>query len=532
MAPSDASGPAAGPWVLRGGYQLLNEITRELNLGATLEEIFSHLYERLRDYVPYHRIAIALLDGKRENLSILAGRSDDRMLLSKGYTDAIEGTSLEPLLREGRTRILNDLEEHLRRNPGSEATRLIVKEGMRSSLTLPLLVDGKPIGVMFFSSRDRDVYTPAHEEFLRGIVDHVAVAVERTSLLDALREKTEYVESILNGSAEAIIVESSDGRIRTWNEGARRIYGYGPEEAIGRPLEMLLPEDLARSGAMDSVRDRVRAEGFVKDDEGVHLTRDGRRIWVSQTSTLLRDREGKAIGRSIVQRDVTQLRKLQEDLVHTRSLAAVGELAATVAHEIKNPLAGISGAIQVLADAMPPDDPRREVIRQIIDQIRRLDNTVRDLLSFARPATPSLRDVDLEEGLRRAWALLASQPGAARVRFSIEGAEGIRARWDPQLMHQVWLNLFQNALEAMPQGGTLRARASRGSDLRIEVRDTGGGIDGPVLEKMFRPFFSTKTRGTGLGLAISRRIVEAHGGWIRVESAPGRGTSFFVEIPQ
>jgi PAS domain S-box-containing protein len=273
-----------------GGYRLLNEITRRLNLGNSLEEVFGLIYDQLREYVPYNRIAIALTDEPGERLSILAARSDDKMLLSKGYSGTIAGSSLEPLLREGRTRIINDLPAYLEQKPSSESTRLIVKEGMRSSLTLPLLVEGKPIGVMFFSSRERDAYRPGHEALLRGIVDHVSVAVERTRLLDALREKTEYLESVLNGSAEAIIVESQDGRIRTWNDGARRIYGHEPQEAIGNPLEMLVPEGLRRSKELDRLRARVRAEGFVKDYETSRLTKDGREIVVSETSTLLRSR--------------------------------------------------------------------------------------------------------------------------------------------------------------------------------------------------------------------------------------------------
>ena len=521
-----------GAAVLPGGYRLLNDITRQLNLGNSLEEVFALIYDQLRDYVPYNRIAIALTDGKNQKLSILVAKSDRKMVLGKGYAGAIAGSSLEPLLREGRTRIINDLEGYLEKKPSSESTRLIVKEGMRSSLTLPLLVDGKPIGVMFFSCCSRDVYRPEHEAFLRGIVDHVAVAVERTRLLDALREKTEYMESVLNGSAEAIIVESPDGRIRTWNEGARRIYGYQPEEAIGRSLEMLAPEELRRSGELTRARSRVLSEGFIKDWETVQQTKDGRRITVNQTSTLLRSPQGRVIGRSIIQRDVTELKKLQQDLINTQSLAAVGELAATVAHEIKNPLAGISGAIQVFADGMPAKDSRREIIGEILDQIRRLDNTVRDLLSFARPATPSPQEVDLEETLRRAWAILSRQPGGERIRFAIEGADGLRAVLDAPLMHQVWINLFQNAVEAMPRGGELRVRVSRGGPLRVEVRDSGVGIDPSGLPRIFRPFYSTKTRGTGLGLAITQKIVEAHGGQIRVESDPGKGTSFFVEIPQ
>jgi signal transduction histidine kinase len=314
------------------------------------------------------------------------------------------------LIRQGKPRVINDLPDYLAKKPSSESTRLIVKEGMRSSLTLPLLVQGNPSGVMFFSSREAGAYREKHEEFLRSIVGHVAIAVERVRLIDAFRRQ-------------------------------------------------------------------------------------------------------------------------HEELVRSQSLAVIGELAATVAHEIKNPLAGMSGAIQILRDGMPPDDERREIIGEVLAQIGRLDNTVRDLLMFARPATPSRQEVSLRESIASAWSLLSQQPGVDHVRFHMNGMDGVVLNADAALLHQVWLNLLQNAVEAMPEGGDLRVRVTQGERVRIEVRDTGMGMDSASLAKVFRPFFSTKTRGTGLGLAISRKIVEAHGGTIRLESAPRRGTTVVVEIP-
>ncbi|MBI3098732.1 MAG: PAS domain S-box protein [Planctomycetes bacterium] len=515
-----------------GELRLLNEIIQKINSGMSLDEVFNLIYDRLREFVPYHRIAVALVDPKREILSITAAKSDGKMVLTRGYTGVIAGSSLEPLVREGRTRIINDLQEYLARKPSSDSTRLIVKEGMRSSLTLPLLVEGQPIGVMFFSSRLPDAYRPAHEEFLRGIVGHVAMAIERSRLMDALREKSDYLENILNNSTDAIVVVDMENRIRTWNEGARRIFGYDESEVLGKHVGMLVAEEGQSEEEMNRIRDQVERDGFLKDYECVRRTKDGRKIISSITSTLLRDKQGRAIGRSSIVRDVTRLRKLQEDLVKSQSLAAVGELAATVAHEIKNPLAGISGAIQVLEDAIPRSDPRRSVVGEILEQIRRLDNTVRDLLAFSRPTAPVRQEIDVGETLARAWSLLAPQPGASEVRFAIAGGEGMRLLADAHLLEQVWINLFQNAIEAMPRGGELRVLVHDGESIRIEVRDTGSGIDAAHVGKLFRPFFSTKTRGTGLGLAISRKIVEAHGGSIWFATRPGIGTSVFVELPQ
>jgi len=530
-SPRVGAGPFAPDTDGHGQLRFLNEITESLNLGESVEDVFNLVYDRLRDFIPYNRIAIAVADDRRERLSIVAARSDGKLVLGKGYAGVIAGSSLEPLLQDGTIRILNDLQDYLEHKPSSESTRLIVREGMRSSLTLPLVVRGKPIGVMFFSSREAKAYRPEHADFLRAIVGHMAIAVERSRLADALREKTEYLENLLQNSADAIVSVDVHNCIRTWNEGARRIFGYDASEVVGRDYSLFVPAEEVAGGEATRIKERVERDGFVKDYECVRMTRDGRRITVNVTSTLLRDKQGRPIGRSSIVRDVTHVKKLQQDLLNTQSLAAVGELAATVAHEIKNPLAGISGAIQVLREAIPEESGRREIVGEILEQIHRLDSTVRDLLSFSRPATPSRQDLDLGESMAKAWSLLSAQPAAAGVRFSLDGG-GVRAQADAQLLQQVWLNLFQNAIEAMPKVGDLAVRVTDGNPVRIEIRDSGAGIDPAHAARIFKPFFSTKTRGTGLGLAITKKIIEAHGGSIRAESRPGKGTSVFVEIPR
>jgi PAS domain S-box-containing protein len=505
---------------------LLEAITRKINLGASLEETFNLIYEQLHAFVPYNRIAVALTDDAQERLHIIAAKSDGKVVLGKGYSGIIAGSSLEPLIREGKIRVINDLQEYLEKKPSSDSTRLIVREGMKASLTLPLLIEGKPVGVMFFSSRTAGVYGPEHEAFLRNIVGHMSIAVERARLVDGLRERTEFLENILQSSLDAIVVVDAQNRIKTWNEGARRIFGYEAEEVIGQSYDVLLArEERKTSEAM------LQQPGSLRRVECVHQAKDGRRLIVEISAASLKDKKGRPIGRSCITRDITDLKSMQQELVRTQSLAVVGELAATVAHEIKNPLAGISGAIQVLAEGMPKNDGRREIVGEILDQVRRLDTTVRDLLNFARPITPSLRNLELGESISSVWKMLAPQSEAKGIRFSVEGDVAACVNGDPLLLRQVWVNLFQNSIEAMSQGGELRVAITAGPRVRVEIRDTGNGIDPSAVDKIWRPFFTTKTRGTGLGLPIVKKIIEAHGGRIWCESEPKKRTSFYVEIP-
>ncbi|HEX9897780.1 MAG TPA: ATP-binding protein [Candidatus Methylomirabilis sp.] len=263
----------------------------------------------------------------------------------------------------------------------------------------------------------------------------------------------------------------------------------------------------------------------------------------------------------------------QERLARAERLATLGELAAALAHEIKNPLAGIAGAVQVIADELPKADSRKEIMREILSQVHRLDRTVRDLLAFARPGKPEISPCDIHQVLDRVLLLLAESPEAKDVGVVRAYQAGIpRLDADDKQMGQVFLNLILNAVQAMPGGGsvTIATRLVRNGDrrsvdssigqfggtersgqrdqltnrpmhqltspsdgqwLEVAVSDTGPGIPPHILKDIFTPFVSTKRRGTGLGLSVSRRIVEDHGGWIEAESPAGSGATFRVCLP-
>jgi signal transduction histidine kinase len=219
--------------------------------------------------------------------------------------------------------------------------------------------------------------------------------------------------------------------------------------------------------------------------------------------------------------------------VRSQSLAAIGELAASVAHEIKNPLAGISGAVQILARSFAGDDARKTIALELLQQVKRLDNTVRDLLIFARPwkAQPCSFNLSafVEGVLTRSGAL----DGASGLRIRKDLPAQCKIQADPQLLEHVLVNVVQNAVDAMPSGGRLSVRIQEeGENVRIEVADTGPGIAPQHQDKLFKPFFSTKSKGTGLGLAISKRLVEAHRGAICLTSEPGRGTTVRITLPR
>ncbi len=218
-------------------------------------------------------------------------------------------------------------------------------------------------------------------------------------------------------------------------------------------------------------------------------------------------------------------------------LASVGEMASGVAHEIKNPLAGIGSAISVLADDFPESDPRREIVREVLAQIARLNKTATDLLYFGRPGEPEPTFVDLNSLVKKTLFFIAQHPEARSVRQIEALAKDLPPVWvDEQQIQQVLFNAMINGIQAMEKGGVLTVATSlvsfNGQDFgQVAISDTGSGISPEQMEQIFVPFYTTKAKGTGLGLAICRNLIEQQRGRLRVDSRPGEGTTFTIELP-
>jgi two-component system NtrC family sensor kinase len=248
-----------------------------------------------------------------------------------------------------------------------------------------------------------------------------------------------------------------------------------------------------------------------------------------------------------------------EQMKKADRLATVGEMAAGIAHEIKNPLTGIAGVVQILGRDLGPDDPRQKVIKEVLEQIDRLDKAVKNLLSFARPPVPNLAVVDINGLLEKISAFLSPQFSKNKVKVHKEYLPDLpEISGDQELLQQVFLNVILNGIQSMPGGGELTistatesvpdyvlhrvgapdekddtpARPGEGREaVLVRISDTGKGITPENLAKIFNPFFTTRQQGTGLGLSITQKIIEQHGGGITVDSAPGAGTTFTIYMP-
>ncbi|MEK7243520.1 MAG: ATP-binding protein, partial [Thermodesulfobacteriota bacterium] len=258
---------------------------------------------------------------------------------------------------------------------------------------------------------------------------------------------------------------------------------------------------------------------------------EGRTIPLQIIATTLCEENGAFVGHVLLFRDMTEIRRLEEEVARSRRLASLGSLAAGVAHEIRNPLSSIKGFATWFRERYRDNPEDRETAEVMIREVDRLNRVITQLLEFARPLTMHRVPTPLQAVIRHALKMVEGEAQAKRIvvetDLSVEVGE---IPLDADRMTQVLLNLFQNAIGAMEGGGVLRISLDRRDEkgVRITVADTGIGIPKEELPRVFDPYFTTRPSGTGLGLAIVHKIVEAHGGEVRLESEPGRGTTATV----
>lgn len=330
---------------------------------------------------------------------------------------------------------------------------------------------------------------------------------------------------------QSAIVAMTDvtGRITYVNDKFCEISKYSREELLGQDHRII------NSGyhPKEFMRDlwRTIASGKVWRGEIRNRAKDGSIYWVDTTIVPFLDDRGKPYQYIAIRYEITARKLAEARLREQDALVRLGEMAAVVAHEVKNPLAGLRGGLQVLLRRQPEDTPERRVLGEMISRIDALNRMVQDLLLFARPREPRFAPVPLTALVRDAAALVTSDPELRQVPISVDGPEML-ITGDADLLKPVFVNLLLNAAQASQHRGGVRARVDQnGRSCRVTIEDEGPGIPAHVRHQIFEPFFTTKHRGTGLGLPIARRAVELHGGRLAVDSPPGRGAIVTVDLP-
>ncbi|RII25172.1 MAG: PAS domain-containing sensor histidine kinase [Geobacter sp.] len=336
--------------------------------------------------------------------------------------------------------------------------------------------------------------------------------------------------SIVSNLGSGLLTVTNEGRIRVFNRYAQQLTGISHEDAYDRLLSEIIP-------AMEKYADRILSP---QAGEVEYLSSHAGKIVIGFKSVPFNDVEGNRIGAIVNLLDLTLIKQMEIELKKADRLAAIGELSARIAHEIRNPLAAISGSVQLIVqgDSVSNDDKRLLTIA--VRETDRLNALISDFLAYARPAVPHKVAVDLNGFVADIQTFLATDHRFGQIALLNECPPGMTVYVDRDQFRQVLLNLLVNAAEEMPSGGTVRLSASLdrlgkdGSEqafTRIVVEDSGSGMDPAIMARIFEPFFTTKEGGTGLGLATVYRIVESHGGTMHVESTPGAGTRFAISLP-
>jgi two-component system sensor kinase FixL len=348
---------------------------------------------------------------------------------------------------------------------------------------------------------------------------------------ERLRASEARWRAVFESAVDGIIVIDARGRVEAYNQGAQRLFGYTEQEVVGRNVSVLMPSPyheehdgyLARyleTGQQKIIGIGREVTGRRKDGTTFPL-----HLSVGETSL---SGERKFTG---ILHDLSSRVAMEERLREQAALARLGEMAAVLAHEVKNPLAAVRGAIEVIGSRLPAGSRDVAIVKEIVSRIDSLNELMKDLLLFARPPRPNPLPVEIPSLVSSTAELLREDPALNAVRINVEGsAPPVLA--DPGLLRIVFLNLMVNSAQAMRGEGEINVsvRAENGT-CRIAFADTGPGIPPETREKIFTPFFTTKSRGTGLGLPTAKRLIEAHRGTIDVLCPEAGGTTVTIELP-
>jgi len=373
---------------------------------------------------------------------------------------------------------------------------------------------------------------------IRGEVKTVMLLMDDVTEQVRLHEKVGEVErhlaSIVESAGEIIMSMDNEGRILTMNPAGQKILGYTQDELEGGFFHRHVPEEDRK--AMVRVISDAKLGKKPEAAESDVVTKEGKSIHVSWAVSAMKDQHSRTKGILAVGRDLTQQRMLEAELFQSQKLSALGVMAGGIAHEIRNPLAICSSAAQFLMDDHISKEFRKECMDKIHESIHRASVTIENVLRFARPGvTREFTKIDLSGLILETLALVDNQAKIQKVKMKSHlPGDPVTIKCIRSLIQQLLLNLFLNAIEAMPDGGVLSVfMESRRKEVSIRVTDTGHGIDGDKLDRIFDPFFagSTAKTGSGLGLSISYSIVRQHSGAIAVESVAGKGSTFTVRLP-
>jgi len=511
----------------------LIEFGRGLSSETDLQAVLRSVTDRLSHTLLVSRVAVFLADDNGRNFHLAASHG-----LPTEAANAPLTLTFLPAAESQPHLFFENTSQALRLNDDEQRTLRLLD----LNYFLPCRVQRRSIAVLGLGRTvGGDFLTSEDMELLESLANYIGIAIQNARLYARLAEQIdeyerlkEFNENIVESINVGILAVDLDDCVESWNSQMEVMYARPRAEVLGKPLGQLFPAEFLAEF------NRVRSDPGVHNLYKFKLATPANEVrTVNIAIAPLLSRSLATVGRIILVDDITDRTQLESQLAQSEKLSSIGLLAAGVAHEVNTPLAVISSYTQMLAKQLRGDDRLTSLLEKITQQTFRASEITNGLLNFSRTSVADFRELDMNQLLRETLVLLEHQMKKARIEIDLDlQAELPTVRGNQGKLQQVFLNLFLNAKDAMPEGGRLRVQTVSNGCVTITVTDTGCGISPENMQRIYDPFFTTKgspregeRRGTGLGLSVSYGIIQEHSGKIRVQSEPGSGTVFQLEFP-
>jgi len=511
----------------------LLEFGRELGSETDLNALLSSVVDRLSRTLAVDRIAIFLRTGDEA----------EQFVISKSMGMNPTGKIDLAFLGASRPEPAGHMFfENTHQVPRETASAQDAIARLDLNYYIPCRAQQKTVAVLGLGKTTNGDYLSSEDiELLETLGGYLGIAIQNGRLYASLQQKVaeyerlkDFNENIVESINVGVMALDMEDRIESWNAQMEVMYALPRWQTLTQPVRSIFPAEFVEEFY------RVRQNAGINNLYKFRLlTPAGETRTVNVAIAPLVTRKFQVIGRLVIMDDITERVELEGQLSQADKLSSIGLLAAGVAHEVNTPLAVISSYTQMLAKQLQGDPQKSGLLEKITRQTFRASEIVNNLLNFSRTSGTEFTDIDINKVITDTLALLEHQFKTAKIRLHAELTPGISAiQGNPGRLQQVFLNLFLNAKDAMPGGGTLNVATSNGDMVSVRVSDTGSGIAPEHIQRIYDPFFTTKTapkegqnRGTGLGLSVTYGIIQEHAGKIRVESDPGAGTTFALDFP-
>ena len=507
----------------------LYQLSERISTAGNLQEALDSILDIVRDIVWYEEAFIATADYERNVMTVQACRGVTDGPLQQTEFALSEDSLMSWAIKERKALVSPNISKDPRfRQP------TVRNPKVRSLMAIPLIVHDEVVGVLNVHGYASNLYTEENVRVLSVIASQAAALYKELEALSALAS---YTDNILRSIAAGVITLDRDGRVLSWNKAAEDIMNVSADDAVGKHFSQLVDNlgipEAEKEGLLNAINRVVETGEKYLGYKRQYTPFDKEVLCININISQLRNHSGDMLGLVVIFEDVTKEVRMEDEMRRISELAAVGQLAASIAHELRNPLSSVKGAAQYLRKEYGDHAAVCEFLDIIIEEVNILNRITTEFLDFARPMRLNLKEIDVNDVIFRTVQFMH----LATTRNNIDVEQRLafampRIVADDKQLEQVFRNMILNALQAMPDDGELIISSQPVPDgVQVTVQDTGIGISDEALSQIFVPFFTTKTKGTGLGLSIVQKIIENHGGIISVESKLGEGTTFEIFLP-